>query len=65
MADRFVLTGKVGPKSWPAARPTQALPRAITARQDKAARRLASKGGVAYLKSFGSRPARQGVRCGS
>lgn len=52
----FVLTGVMGQKSWPSARPTRALPRAITAKQDKAARRLESKGGAAYLKTWGSRP---------
>ncbi len=60
MADLFVLTGAFGPKSWPAARPMRALPRAITVRQDKAARRLASKGGAVYLKTFGSRASKRG-----
>lgn len=60
MASQFVLTGAFGPKSWPAAQPTHALPRAITTRQDKAARRLESKGGAAYLKTFGSRAVKRG-----
>lgn len=54
------VTGPMGKPSWPTGAPDwqkQALLRAATRRQVKADARLASKGGPAYLKTYGSRAA--------